>query len=85
MVLNITILRNKSAINIDILFVTIKLENCPFTVLEAKSVGIPTVTISEGGISEIIKHKFIANNGMRKIHKLNLRICAISFIDIILT
>tara|TARA_Y100000741_G_C18254447_1_gene558416 strand:+ start:1002 stop:2036 length:1035 start_codon:yes stop_codon:yes gene_type:complete len=50
--------KNKIYSNIDILFVTSKLENCPFTVLEAKSVGIPTVTISEGGISEIIKHKF---------------------------
>ena len=50
--------KNKIYSNIDILFVTSKFENCPFTVLEAKSVGIPTVTISEGGISEIIKHKF---------------------------
>lgn len=41
---------------INTLFVTSKIENCPFTVLEAKSYGIPTITISEGGIKEIIKN-----------------------------
>jgi glycosyltransferase involved in cell wall biosynthesis len=50
---------------IDILFVTSKIENCPFNVLEAKSYGIPTVTTSKGGIKEIIsnnKDGFIINN-----------------------
>ena len=41
---------------IDILFVTSEIENCPFTVIEAKSVGIPTITTSKGGINEIIKN-----------------------------
>jgi glycosyltransferase involved in cell wall biosynthesis len=41
---------------IDILFVTSEIENCPFTVIEAKSVGIPTITTSNGGINEIIKN-----------------------------
>lgn len=50
--------KNKKFIytKIDILFVTSKIENCPFTVLESKSVGIPTITISEGGINEIISN-----------------------------
>ena len=41
---------------IDILFVTSEIENCPFTVIEAKSAGIPTITTSKGGINEIIKN-----------------------------
>ena len=41
---------------IDILLVTSPTENCPFTVLEAKSYGIPTVSISKGGIKEIVKN-----------------------------
>ena len=41
---------------IDILFVTSEIENCPFTVIEAKSLGIPTITTSKGGINEIIKN-----------------------------
>ena len=42
---------------IDVLFVTSKIENCPLSVIEAKSYGIPTVTISKGGIKEIIRNK----------------------------
>ena len=41
---------------INILFVTSEIENCPLNVLEAKSYGIPTITISNGGIKEIIQH-----------------------------
>ena len=41
---------------INLLFVTSKIENCPLSVLEAKSYGIPTITISKGGIKEIIKN-----------------------------
>ena len=41
---------------INILFVTSEIENCPFNVLEAKSFGIPTVTIAKGGIKEIISN-----------------------------
>lgn len=41
---------------INLLLVTSKIENCPFTVLEAKAYGVPTVTISQGGIKEIIKN-----------------------------
>ena len=40
--------------NIQLLIVTSPIENCPFSVLEAKSYGIPTLTISDGGIKEII-------------------------------
>jgi len=42
--------------NIHLLIVTSPIENCPFNVLEAKSYGIPTLTISKGGIKEIIKN-----------------------------
>lgn len=42
---------------IDVLFVTSKIENCPLSVIEAKSYGIPTVTISKGGIKEIIRNR----------------------------
>lgn len=41
---------------IGILLVTSPIENCPFSVLEAKSYGIPTLSISNGGIKEIIKN-----------------------------
>ena len=41
---------------IDILLVTSPVENCPYTVLEAKSYGIPTLSISRGGIKEILKN-----------------------------
>ncbi len=41
---------------INVLFVTSKIENCPFTVIEAKAYGVPTITISQGGIGEIIKN-----------------------------
>ena len=52
---------------INLLFVTSKIENCPFSVLEAKSRGIPTITISKGGIKEIIKNNndgIILNNNI---------------------
>ena len=39
------------------LLVTSPIENCPFTVLESKSYSIPTLSISKGGIREIIKNK----------------------------
>ncbi len=41
--------------NIDLLLVTSPIENCPFSVLEAKSFGIPTlVYFTRGGIHEIV-------------------------------
>jgi glycosyltransferase involved in cell wall biosynthesis len=40
-----------------LLLVTSPIENCPFTVLESKSYSIPTLSISKGGIREIIKNK----------------------------
>jgi glycosyltransferase involved in cell wall biosynthesis len=43
--------------NIHLLLVTSPIENCPFTVLESKSYSIPTLSISKGGIREIIKNK----------------------------
>jgi glycosyltransferase involved in cell wall biosynthesis len=42
---------------IHLLLVTSPIENCPFSVLEAKSFGVPTLSISDGGIKEIIKNK----------------------------
>ena len=43
--------------NIDLLLVTSPIENCPFSVLEAKRYGIPTlIYFTEGGVSEIIKN-----------------------------
>lgn len=42
---------------IHLLLVTSPIENCPFSVLEAKSYGIPTLSISDGGIKEIIQNK----------------------------
>ena len=39
------------------LLTTSPIENCPFTVLESKSYAIPTLSLSEGGIREIIKNK----------------------------
>ncbi len=69
---------------INLLFVTSKIENCPLSVLEAKSYGIPTITISKGGIKEIIKNykdgiildqnisiKKIEKNLINILHKLN--------------
>lgn len=44
--------------NIDILLLTSPIENCPFTVLEAKNYGVPTLSISNGGTGEIIKNEF---------------------------
>ena len=41
---------------IDILLLTSPVENCPFSVLEAKSYGIPTLSISKGGVKEIIEN-----------------------------
>ena len=43
--------------NIDLLLVTSPIENCPYSVLEAKSYGIPTlIYCTKGGINEIIKN-----------------------------
>ncbi len=64
---------------IDLLFVTSKIENCPLNVLEAKSYGIPTVTISKGGIEEIIENNkdgFLLNikTNYNKIEKIFIKI-----------
>lgn len=48
--------QNKIYKKIDILLLTSPIENCPFTVLEAKSYGIPTLSISKGGTCEIVKN-----------------------------
>jgi len=50
--------RNKKFIynKIHLLLVTSPIENCPYSVLESKSHGIPTLSLSNGGIKEIIKH-----------------------------
>ncbi len=45
--------------NIDLLLVTSPIENCPFSVLEAKSYGIPSlVYLTKGGIKEIINNNY---------------------------
>ena len=70
---------NKSAStiykNIDLLLVTSPIENCPFSVLEAKSYGIPSlVYFTEGGINEIIKNNYdgiIINSGKKKVKLIN--------------
>jgi glycosyltransferase involved in cell wall biosynthesis len=49
--------QNKIYKQIDLLLTTSPIENCPFTVLESKSYSIPTLSLSEGGIREIIKNK----------------------------
>ena len=43
--------------HIHLLLTTSPIENCPFTVLESKSYAVPTLSLSEGGIREIIKNK----------------------------
>jgi len=65
--------KNASTIykNIDLLLVTSPIENCPFSVLEAKSYGIPSlVYCTEGGINEIIKNNYdgiIINSGKKSL------------------
>ncbi len=45
--------------NIDLLLITSPIENCPFSVLEAKTYGIPTLVYhTKGGITEIIKNNY---------------------------
>ena len=55
--------KNKNFIynKIHLLLLTSPIENCPYSVLESKSHGIPTLTISNGGVKEIIKDN---NDGM---------------------
>ena len=70
---------NKSAStiykNIDLLLVTSPVENCPFSVLEAKSYGVPSlVYFTKGGINEIIKNNYdgiIINSEKKKIKVIN--------------
>ena len=58
---------------IGILLVTSPVENCPFSVLEAKSYGIPTLSISKGGIKEIVSNNkdgiVLKNKNLNKIKK----------------
>ena len=66
--------QNKIYKKIDILFLTSPIENCPFTILEAKSYGVPTLSISAGGIKEIIKNNndgiiLESNSNYKKIKK----------------
>ena len=42
--------------NLEVLAVTSPVENCPYTVLEAKSYGVPTVASRIGGMPEIVIH-----------------------------
>ena len=52
--------RNQNFIynKIHLLLLTSPIENCPYSVLESKSHGIPTLAISSGGVNEIIKHNY---------------------------
>ena len=57
--------------SIDLLLVTSPTENCPFSVLEAKSYGIPSlVYLTKGGIGEIVKNNYdgiVINSDKNKI------------------
>lgn len=41
--------------NTDILMMTSEFENCPMVILEARTYGVPVITVNVGGISEILK------------------------------
>lgn len=43
--------------SLDLLLITSPIENCPYSVLECKANGIPTLNLARGGIVEIIKHR----------------------------
>ena len=43
---------------INLLIVTSPIENCPFTILECKSHGVPVLNLSKGGAKEIIKNYY---------------------------
>lgn len=44
---------------IDLLLVTSPIENCPFSVLEAKSFGVPSlIYLTKGGVLEIVKNNY---------------------------
>jgi len=59
--------------NIDLLLITSPIENCPFTVLEAKSYGIPTlIYLTKGGVGELVKDNF--NGIIISSNKKNLKI-----------
>jgi glycosyltransferase involved in cell wall biosynthesis len=49
-------IKKKFLKSIDLLLVTSPIENCPYSVLECKSNGIPTINLAKGGIQEIIKN-----------------------------
>ena len=64
---------------IDVLLVTSPIENCPYTVLEAKSYGIPTLAyLTKGGINEIIKNNYdgflIKKKNINKLEKTFLKL-----------
>ena len=61
------------------MLVTSPIENCPYTVLEAKSYGIPTLAyLTKGGINEIIKNNYdgflIKKNNINKLEKTFLKL-----------
>ena len=61
---------------------TSPIENCPFSVLEAKSYGIPTlIYFTKGGVDEIIKNNYdgIILNSKIKNLKTNIYINKIKF------
>ncbi|CAN1499877.1 RfaG Glycosyltransferase [Burkholderiaceae bacterium] len=43
-------------VGIDILILTSPIENCPYSVIEAKKFGIPTIAYGDGGLPEIVEH-----------------------------
>lgn len=61
--------------NIDLLLITSPIENCPFTVLEAKSYGIPTlIYFTKGGVGELVKNNFdgiIINSNKKNLKIIN--------------
>lgn len=42
----------------DILMMTSEFENCPMVILEARTLGVPALTVNVGGISEIVREGY---------------------------
>ena len=61
--------------NIDLLLITSPIENCPFSVLEAKSFGVPSlIYLTKGGIHEIVKDNYdgvIIKKNIKKLDTIN--------------
>ena len=66
--------KKKFLSSIDLLLVTSPIENSPYSVLECKSHGIPTINLAKGGIREIIQNNIDGinldpNSNLKKIQE----------------